>query len=61
MVLGYQVIIAQWLVRQLATGVVPGSNPGKGGNLLISDIKRNLINLNLNTILVFELAGLFDG
>ena len=33
----YQVFIAQWLAQQLATGVVPGSNPGKGENLLISD------------------------
>ena len=32
-----QVVIAQWLVWQLATGKVPGSNPGKGDNLLISD------------------------
>ena len=34
-----QVVIAQWLARRLATGggVVPGSNPGKGENLLISD------------------------
>ena len=28
----YQVIIAQWLARQLATGETPGSNPGKGVN-----------------------------
>ena len=33
----YQVVIAQWLARRLATGEVPGSNPGKGENLLISD------------------------
>ena len=32
-----QVIIAQWLARRLATGEVPGSNPSKGDNLLISD------------------------
>ena len=32
-----QVVIAQWLARQLATGEVPGSNPSKGENLLISD------------------------
>ena len=32
-----QVIIAQWLAWQIATGEVPGSNPGKGENLLISD------------------------
>ena len=29
------VIIAQWLAWQLATGVVPGSNPGKGEKLYI--------------------------
>ena len=29
-----QVIIAQWLAWQLATGEVPGSNPGKGQNLI---------------------------
>ena len=29
----HQVIIAQWLVQRLATGEVPGSNPGKGDNL----------------------------
>ena len=39
----YQVVIAQWLAQQLPTRVVPGSNPAKGENLLISD-KRNLIN-----------------
>ena len=33
----YQVVIAQWLARRLATGEVPGSNPGKGENLLISE------------------------
>ena len=33
----YQVVIAQWLAWRLATRVVPGSNPGKGENLLISD------------------------
>ena len=32
-----QVIIAQWLAWRLATWEVPGSNPGKGENLLISD------------------------
>ena len=37
MFLSYQVVIAQWLAWQLATGVVPSSNPGKGDNLLISD------------------------
>ena len=31
-----QVVIAQWLARRVATGEVPGSNPGKGENLLIS-------------------------
>ena len=34
---GYQVVIAQWLARRLPTGEVPGSNPGKGEDLLISD------------------------
>ena len=29
-----QVVIAQWLAWQPATGEVPGSNPGKGKNLL---------------------------
>ena len=32
-----QVVIAQWLAWRLATGEVPGSNPGKGEDLLISD------------------------
>ena len=36
-VMEYQVIIAQWLARRLATGEFRGSNPGKGENLLISD------------------------
>ena len=48
-----QVIIAQWVGWQLATGEVPGSNPGKGENLLISDLKGNLFNSNLNTIIVW--------
>ena len=29
----YQVVIVQWLARQLAPGEVLGSNPGKGENL----------------------------
>ena len=29
-----QVIIAEWLAQGLATGEVPGSNPGKGDNLI---------------------------
>ena len=33
----HQVVIAQWLARRLATGVVWGSDPGKGYYLLISD------------------------
>ena len=33
----HQVVIAQWLARRHATGEIPGSNPGKGDNLLISD------------------------
>ena len=33
----YKVVIAQWLALQFATGEVPGSNPGLGKNLLISD------------------------
>ena len=33
----YQVVIAQWLARWLATREVPGSNPSKRDNLLISD------------------------
>ena len=32
-----QFVIAQWLTRRLATGEGPGSNPGIGDNLLISD------------------------
>ena len=32
-----QVVIAQWLAQRRATGEVPGSDPGKGKNLLISD------------------------
>ena len=32
-----QVVMAQWLARRLAIGEVPGSNPGEGENLLISD------------------------
>ena len=38
-----QVIIAQWLARRLATGEVLGSNSDKGENLLISELKGNLI------------------
>ena len=55
-----QVVIAQWLAWRPATGEVPGLNPGKGENLLISDQKGNLIYSNLNTIIVwvFELTGL---
>ena len=45
-----QVIIAQWLAWQLATVEVPGSNPDKGDNLLISDLKGNLNNSHMNTI-----------
>ena len=30
-------VIAQWFTVQLAPGEVPGSNPGKGDNFLISD------------------------
>ena len=33
----YQVVIAQWLSQWLAAGDVPGSNPSKGNNLIISD------------------------
>ena len=33
----YEVVIAQWLALRLATGEVPGSNPGKGEKVLISD------------------------
>ena len=29
---GKQVVIAQWLAQRLATGEVPGLNPGKGEN-----------------------------
>ena len=36
----YQVFIAQWLARRLATGVGPGSNPGKGD--IVSIIYRVL-------------------
>ena len=32
-----QVVITQWLAWRLATREVPGSNPGKGENLSISD------------------------
>ena len=32
-----RVIIAQWLARLLTTAEVPGSDTGKGENLLISD------------------------
>ena len=38
-----QVVIAQLLAWQLATGEVPSLNPGKGDNLLISDKKGNFI------------------
>ena len=31
---------SQWLARWLATGEVPGSNPGNGENLLISDERK---------------------
>ena len=37
-----QVVIVQWLAWQLATGEVPGSNPSKGDNSLISDLKEKL-------------------
>ena len=30
----YQVVVAQWLARQLATSDFPGSNPGRGDNLI---------------------------
>ena len=55
----YQVVIAQWLARCLATGEVQGSNPGKGVNLLVSNLKRKLINSNLKAIMVwvYELTG----
>ena len=32
-----QFIIAQWLAQRFAPGEVPGSNSGKGENLIISD------------------------
>ena len=32
--------MTQWLAWQLATGEVPGSNPGQGDNLLISDLNH---------------------
>ena len=32
-----QDVIAQWLAQQLATREIPGLNPSKGDNLLISD------------------------
>ena len=41
--LGDQVVIAQWSARRLATEEVPGSNLGKGKNLLISNYRRNLL------------------
>ena len=55
-----QVIIAEWLAWQLATGEVLGSNPGKGKNLLIIWLKRKFNSLNLITILVwiYELTEL---
>ena len=34
---GIQARIAQLVAYRLGTGEVPGSNPGKGENLLISD------------------------
>ena len=54
-----QVVIAQWLARCLATGEVQGSNPGKRDNLLVSNLKRKLINSNLKAIMVwvYELTG----
>ena len=36
----YQVVIAQWLTPWLATGEVPGSNHGKGDNLINLWLKR---------------------
>ena len=52
-------VIAQWLAWRLAIKLVPGSNPGKGDNLLISDKEGNLINSNLKNIIVwvYELTG----
>ena len=35
-----QFTTAQWLAWRLATSEVPGSNPGKGDNLKISDYKE---------------------
>ena len=56
----YQVVISQWLAWWLATWEVPASNLGKEEKLLISNLKGNLINSNLTTILelVYELTGL---
>ena len=55
-----QVVIAQWLAWRPAMGEVPGSNPSKGDNLLISDRKGNIIysNLNTNIVWVYEKTGL---
>ena len=39
----YQVVIAQWLALRLVTREGPGSNPGKGENLIISDKIGKLI------------------
>ena len=52
-------VIAQWLAWPLAIKLVPGSNPGKGDNLLTSDEEGNLINSNLKNIIVwvYELTG----
>ena len=34
----YQVVIAQWLARLLATGEVPGSNPNKGKKISMKKV-----------------------
>ena len=49
----YPVIIAQCLIWRLASGEVPGSNPGKGEHLINLWQKGNLINLNLNVVIVW--------
>ena len=37
-----QVVIAQWLARQVATSEVPGSNPGKGEKLVDFWLKKEI-------------------
>ena len=57
----YQVVIAQWLARLLATGEVSEFKSRQGRELLILK-KKGIINLNLNCDMVYSIhaALVFD-